>query len=315
MTRFLAAALCFTISTASAAGPPLEDMRWARPDADLFRLLSQTPGDCVGPVEKGEVYKVNVGAVAFRSPFLLGGVAARTGLSCNSCHRDGHDNPDFYLEGLSGAPGTADVTSSVFSKRRDDGVFNPIPIPTLVGVAGKATFGTSPPHGSIEDFVASAVTDEFDGEASPFLVGAVADYVSRFRSTYCPPRGLGVNVPLDLKYPRIALETAEEALRRGDASTAQFLLLAARGMLKRVDERFDREGLEQERAAIRSLSLAIEGARKRVIDEPGAAPDAVQSLALRLTRTEKLLREAEPHSLYDRDALRRRLETATEQAK
>ncbi len=315
MTRILAAALSLVFSTASAAGPPLEDARWARPDADLFRLLSATPGECVGAVAKEDRYKVDVGAVAFRSPFLFGGVAARTGLSCNACHRDGHGNPDFYLEGLSGAPGTADVTSSVFSEKREDGAFNPVPIPTLVGISGKATFGTSPPHGSIEDFIASAVTDEFAGKTAPFLVAAVADYVSRFRSGVCPPHGIGVNVSLDFKYPQIALETAQEALRRGDMATADFLLLAARGLLKRVAERFDGDGLENERAAIRALSADIENARKAIAADASSARGDVQSLALRLKRAETLLRESEPRSLYDRETLRRHLEAAREQAK
>jgi hypothetical protein len=315
MTRLLAAALSLVISTAFAAGPPLEDMRWARPDADHFLLLSAAPGECVGPVAREDRYKVDVGAVAFRSPFLFGGVAARTGLSCNACHRDGHGNPDFYLEGLSGAPGTADVTSSVFSEKREDGVFNPVPIPTLVGISGKATFGTSPPHGSIEDFVASAVTDEFAGETAPFLVAAIADYVSRFRSGACPPHGIGVNVSTELKYPRIALETAQEALRRGDMATADFLLLAARGLLKRVAERFDDASLGNERAALRSLSVEIENARNAIDADAETARGDVQSLALRLNRVEILLRESEPRSLYDRGTLRRHLETAREQAK
>ncbi|MGF7473737.1 hypothetical protein WFJ45_23635, partial [Salmonella enterica subsp. enterica serovar Minnesota] len=70
-----------------------------------------------------------IGRAAFNSPLLLGGQAARAGLSCASCHRNGRGNPDFHFPGISGAPGTADVTASLLSSHRGDGQFNPKPIP------------------------------------------------------------------------------------------------------------------------------------------------------------------------------------------
>lgn len=308
--RALPAALLLCCSSAFAAGPPLEDARWAHPDADLFRLLSATPGECLGPVDPQDAHEVKVGAVAFRSPLLFGGLAARTGLSCNSCHRDGHDNREFHLEGLSGAPGTADVTSSLFSRTREDGVFNPVAIPSLVESGVKSSFGTRAPHPSIDAFVADAVAEEFQGEAPAALIAALSTYVKRLRRVYCPPRGLGVNSDLELKYPRVALETALEAIRRGDPATADFLFASSRLLLQRVHERFDGAELENERASIASLSRSIGDLRASAAADPEAAMTSAPDVLRQFGKVQIMLRESSPKSLYDRDRLRRYLESA-----
>ena len=136
----------------------LSETQWNSVETDDFAFLSATPGECLAPaMDPEDQYRIEVGRAAFSSPFVFGGPAARSGLSCNSCHRDGHGNPDFYLDGLSGAPGTADVTSSLFSKTREDHVFNPMAIPTLIDIARKGAFGETAPQPSIHAFVASAV--------------------------------------------------------------------------------------------------------------------------------------------------------------
>nr|QQZ49991.1 hypothetical protein JKL49_25640 [Phenylobacterium glaciei] len=62
-----------------------------------------------------------------------GGQAARAGVACETCHRSGRSNPDFLFPGVSGPPGSADVTSSLFSSHRGDGIDDPVPIPDLSG--------------------------------------------------------------------------------------------------------------------------------------------------------------------------------------
>lgn len=305
-------ATAFAVLALAAAGLPIGDARWAHPDADLFRLLSATPGECLGRVEPADAYEVEVGAVVFRSPLLFGGIAARTGLSCNSCHRDGHGNPDFHLEGLSGAPGTADVTSSLFSKTREDGVVNPVAIPSLVDSGLKSSFGTHAPHPSIDAFVTDAVAEEFQGEAPRALIAALATYVKRLRHEYCPPRGLGMNSDLDMKYPRVALETGLEALRRGDRATADFLFASSRHLLQRVYERFDGAALEQERAAIVSLSRQIGDLRSAAAADPAAAMTAAEDVMRRFDVVKIMLRAAQAESLYDRGQLRQRLDDVSE---
>ncbi len=301
-------AAAFAVLALAAVGLPIGDARWTHADADLFRLLSATPGECLGPVDPKDAHEVNIGAVAFRSPLLFGGVAARTGLSCNSCHRDGHDNRDFHLEGLSGAPGTADVTSSVFSKTREDGVFNPATIPSLVDSGRKSSFGTRAPHPSIYAFVSDAVAEEFHGDAPEALISALAIYVKRLRREHCPPRGIGVNSDFDMRYPRVAIETAIEALGRGDDATADFLFASSRLLLQRAHERFDGADLEKERTAITSLSRSIGDLRASAQSDPAAARAMATDVLRRFGIVQIMLREASSKSLYDSDRLRQRLD-------
>jgi len=285
------------------AAASLEDASWARPGADIVSLLTTSPGECVkAPEGADEAYAFEVGRAAFRTPFLFGGTAARAGLSCNSCHRDGRDNPDFFLEGLSGAPGTADVTSSMFSKVREDGVFNPVAIPTLVDAVRKSSFGTVSPHGAIEAFVASAVDEEFGGAPPRAVVSAIAAYVGRLNSAHCPAspekRTLG-RAMLDVRH---ALLAAETALQKGEAETADFLLVAARDGLGRVHARMPGEKLREERAALTRLSAAIGAFRKDAETADAAALIDEFEAAFRVVH------RARRKTLYEPSVLERRLE-------
>ena len=101
---------CGFILAAALAGPASADdglstlTRWLAPGADVVARLTRSPGECLAPGDDDQArYLIAIGRAAFRTPFLLGGQAARGGLSCNACHIDGGDNPDFFLRGLSGA--------------------------------------------------------------------------------------------------------------------------------------------------------------------------------------------------------------------
>lgn len=237
----------------------LSEARWAAPDADLVRLLTESPGECVRPFgNDGGERPAEIGRAAFSSPLLLGGQAARGGLSCASCHVDGRGNKDFFLEGLSAAPGTADVTSSIFSKVRDDGVFNPVPIPSLVGVKGKALFGAHAKAPSLEAFIKGAVADEFAGAAitRPVLEGLVA-YIEQMTPEACPIAPQPVTPARAMNDVARTLAAAREAAGRGDAATADFLLVSAQAALGRVHARFPGERSERERAKLLELSSRV----------------------------------------------------------
>ncbi len=79
-----------------------------------------------------------LGKLLFNSPSLLGEKAVRIGLSCNSCHPNGHVNTSFYISGLSGEPGTIDLSNRFWRKGTEDGLFNPVPIPSLRNVSKTA---------------------------------------------------------------------------------------------------------------------------------------------------------------------------------
>src|SRR5690606_35041701 len=86
------ALLAVAASLASEPGLPLRAARWLAPGADPVAALSLAPPECLPPgSSRGgrRSLDIEVGRAAFRSPLLLGGQAARAGISCESCHRSG----------------------------------------------------------------------------------------------------------------------------------------------------------------------------------------------------------------------------------
>jgi hypothetical protein len=301
-----ASALFAAAFPASAEDPALSEAQWAHPQSDLLSVLTQAPGECLRPAENEETaYLVEAGRVAFRSPLLFGGTAARSGLSCNSCHRNGHDNPDFYLEGLSDDPGTADVTSALFSKTREDNVFNPLIIPTLIDAAKKDTFGASPAHPTLEDFISSAVETEFQGVASEDLIHAVSVYVGQLDSAFCPEEPEQRTVGQAIGDVESALKAAAGASQRGDGAMASFLLGAAQQELGRVYERYFNAGLEAEAVALTALSRKIADERSKTTN---AGTIELAPLFKSLTETETILTNSENRSLYNKDVLKSYIE-------
>ncbi|MCF8467179.1 MAG: hypothetical protein K9G33_07230 [Sneathiella sp.] len=103
------------------------------------------------------------GRLLFRSPQILGGKAVRIGLSCNSCHTNGHVNSGFYIQGLSDRPGRVDVTHRFWQAGFDDGVDNPIDIPSLRGVSNTAPYGAVNIFPDLPAFTRHVISDEFAG--------------------------------------------------------------------------------------------------------------------------------------------------------
>lgn len=162
--------------------------RWIAASSDPVMVLSREPTECLTwPTEPDKRLSVAIGRAAFRDPLLLGGQAARSGVSCESCHRAGRDNPDFHFPGVSGAPGTADVTSSLFSSHRGDGQDNPKVIPDLSVEKSRLKVAQDRASGDLEHFISGLVTQEFDGRQPPAAVLAgLADYVRALDPKACP---------------------------------------------------------------------------------------------------------------------------------
>ena len=88
-------------------------MLWVVKGADPGRALGSVPTECLKPApDPATALRIEVGRAAFRTPVLLGGQAARAGVNCETCHRDGRANPDFLFPGISDTPGTVDVTNA-----------------------------------------------------------------------------------------------------------------------------------------------------------------------------------------------------------
>lgn len=170
---------------------------------------------------------------------LLGGQAARLGLRCESCHRNGRNNPDFLFKGLSGPAGTADVTSFILSSHRGDHIDNPKPIPDLGGPKALLRIDQNAQNGALEGFIRGLVTEEFDGAPPPpAVLRGLAAYVRAQDPAVCAGRQEEpVTAETDLEDVAAAVAAAGEAWRRADRSSAVLMLQAARTRLGDIAER------------------------------------------------------------------------------
>jgi hypothetical protein len=218
------------------------------------------------PADPQVAYEVELGRAAFRTPLVLGGQAARAGIDCETCHRNGRNNPDFDFPGISGAPGTADVTTSVLSSHLNDGALAPRPIPNLSGPKAALATPQDPASRALEARIAEIDTQEFDGsQPPPAVLKGLAAYVRALSPSGCPAAATEpVTAAGALADVRRAVMAAIAALDHGDGPAAVVMLEAARSQLGDIDERYAGPALAPVR---RSLELAAS-------DLAGAAADA-----------------------------------------
>ncbi|SFK07368.1 hypothetical protein [Caulobacter sp. UNC279MFTsu5.1] len=286
----------------ATTGTPLRALRWLSPEADPVQVLGSAPTECLSPAPDAETaYRIEVGRAAFRSPLLLGGQAARAGLACESCHREGRSNPDFQFPGVSGRPGTADVTSSLFSSRRGDGIDNPKPIPDLSGPPAALKVSRAPEGRALEGFVHGLVVDEFDGaEPPPAVLDGLATYVRALSPAACPAQGRRPLRAADLiEDARRAARAGLAAQARGDTATAVVMVQAARSRLGLVFERYDGPDLAKPRADLLAADRGLADVLVRLRDRDPAAPVRLRAWLDRSDAWSRGLLAAEPRSLFD----------------
>jgi hypothetical protein len=240
--------------------------------------------------------------VAFEDPLLLGGQAARAGISCASCHNSARGNPAFVFPGISGEAGTADVTSSLFSSHRGDGEFNPKRIPDLTFDEPKIS-RVEP--GILEAFIRGLIVDEFDGEVPPKRVlDGLAAYIRSTNAKACPPSE-PLTVTFDLSRYGAALLTAKAALDQADQSTALAMIRAARSRLGIMAERFSGNDLEASRSSLIEAdeALAILQRLLRDGDESSAVNRSLQARLTNIDRWATPIKREASASLYNPERL------------
>lgn len=302
VTLAVALAALSGLALAADARLPLRAMAWVPPNADPVRIFAATPSECLRiPRDPAQALSVEIGRAAFRTPVLLGGQAARAGLSCESCHRAGRDNPDFQFPGASGPPGTADVTLSLFSSHRGNGVHDPKPIPDLSGP--RARLKVTP--ADLPGFIRGLIVEEFDGrEPPPTVLAGLTAYVAALGPAACPARPRAPETPAALlDDARRALRAAEASVKAADRPTAVLMIAAARAQLFLIDERYAGQPalVTRLRAAdgqLRDLQAAVRDGR----------PDAAQGLArwrAASTGLEAALAARQSASLFDPGRLKK----------
>lgn len=296
--------VAFGAATALAADArvPLQAMSWVPRDADPVRLFATQPTECLkAPADPAAARSVEIGRAAFRTPLLLGGQAARAGLTCESCHQAGRGNPDFQFPGASGEPGTADVTLSLFSSHRGNGVHDPKPIPDLSGPRARLKVASR----DLPAFIRGLIVEEFDGrEPPPAVLTGLANYVRALDPAACPAPGREAMSPGPLlEDARRALSAAEASLAEGDRPTAVLMIAAARARLFLIDERYAAQPAQVGRlraadARLAALQMAIREGRPE-------APLALARWRTSSTDLERALTARQRSSLFDPATLRR----------
>jgi hypothetical protein len=246
---------------ASAASPiPIRAARWIAPGADAAKLLSEKPSECLAkPASADQAYQIEIGRAAFNTPLLLGGQASRAGIQCESCHRGGRTNREFFFPHVSGKPGTADVTSSIFSSHRGDRIDNPKPIPDLSGPRASLKVSRDPKKPDLKNFIHGLVTAEFDGaEPPPAVLDGLAAYVRNLKPEACPANAVSaISLQSVMGDAVRAMRAGQAAMARKDAATAVLMVASARTQLGLIYERYQARSLEKERALLKDADLDL----------------------------------------------------------
>ncbi len=297
-----------SIGAAASAPLPLREAAWIAPDNRLSTLTLQPAACTMQPASDAELGRARTGYVAFNAPLLLGGQAARAGLSCASCHQNGRGNRHFLFPGLSGAAGTADVTSSLMSKHRGDGVFNPKAIPDLAMTRPKVD--RDPARRDLETFIRGLIVEEFDGpEPNAATLDGLALFVRLQVADGCDDKPEPVTLALDVGLLANAVMAAKSATQSRDADTARLMLTSARSALGRIHERYAGRALAGERAAIKKWDAELAILQSGTADGATTAQDLHDWMGLSLGAIRTELSGGEALSLYNPARLTKALAT------
>ena len=221
-------ALCWIIgaTAAQAQTPPVDesalgdtgilpaDARWLAPDTDVVAAFSRKPSEVLRTETSGGTpsFLVRLGRLAFRSPSVLGGVAGKLGLACDTCHPNGGANRDFFVPGVSDRPGNVDPSHGFWHSRGDDGIDNAVNIPALRGARFSAPYGWDGRLAELASFTRQVIVGEFGGPEPPSLtLDALVAYQLEFEIP--PARNLGVAGDLEVGAPAGA-QRGQDIFRR-----------------------------------------------------------------------------------------------------
>ena len=297
---------CIALGGAGPSASLPSEIRWLAPGADKIEALLFEPASCYAPARDPDTRTLeDIGRAVFASPSLLGGQAARAGLSCASCHSGGRTNPHFFFPGLSGAAGTADVTTSLLSEKRGDGQANPIPIPDLAAPRSAVKIPRED-GAALQAFIRGLIVEEFAGpEPAPRVLQGLAAYVRAINPQACPAKTRQRLTPAGAIEGIVeSVRAADAALAENDNAVAISLLAAARAGLGRLSERFPAEEDGPLRASLSSASQELALARELARSDPAQAHWQITLFLARTPSWADRVLAAAPHSLFDAETIR-----------
>lgn len=298
------------VATFPARPALLADLKWLGGRVDPVAALNQNVPEVLrrGSDAPGKAFSLALGRMAFRAPGLLGGMAAREGLTCQICHPGGRANSHFFIAGLSAQPGTVDTTTATFSQVLGDGVFNPIAIPSLEGVAASAPYGHDGRAATLDAFVHSVIEEEFAGRRpAPEIFAALMTYLLALAPAGTPaPKSRPVTLDQDLDAVLSDASVLDQALVLEKTEVSRFIIASLRHDLGRIAARFsiiqEEDGSARRRFA--SLSADLRTVRSLSVagrfDEARAALDAWRRA---MAAARPVLEAQEARSLYNPERL------------
>ncbi|HEX6959233.1 MAG TPA: hypothetical protein VF194_14720 [Ferrovibrio sp.] len=293
--RALLAVLLIATPDVAAAQSLRGALEWLPPGSLSVAALSSRPGEALDGGERQSFY-VEFGRLAFRSPDILGGRARKAGLSCQACHSNGFSTAEFFIPGLSDAPGRIDVSNSFWNLRGENRRDDPLTIPSLRGVKAKPRLGHDGRTASLREFTRRVIVTEFGGdEPAPVLLDALVAYEEALRPA--DPAREPITLEGDLGDLRRYLDALAVPLAEENMPVAGMIAQMIRGQLGIIDERFPEDeavhrvlaGWSRRLAQIATLAEAGEWPQARAARD-GLAADVLQPPAAFA---------AAPLSLYD----------------
>ncbi len=309
LIAFAAALAGFAASAAAQNASALREAAWLSADARLEALTTEPDLDrnallaAASAGKIGEQYDtvedmrqdLLVGEFLFKTPLLLGGQAAKAGISCNSCHVNGRDNPHFSFPAISDAPGTADTTHSFFSETLGNGIFDPVIIPNLTR-DGKVSHDLD--SRELERFIQTIVVEEFGGAMPQSgVIRPLSTFVRALRLSADEDSGSPASrsITRDLADVGAMAGLAATLADDGRAVSSNLLLAGARDRMQIIHERLlpgrhedERDWLVERSRALGEVQATLR--RQRIVGaqlaqwqaEFAAAPDfaAIESESL-----------------------------------
>ncbi|MEE9432688.1 MAG: hypothetical protein V3V15_00425 [Sphingorhabdus sp.] len=311
---FSAVGLLLIAGAVTAAGKPLlQAMAWLAPETHIAALsiepvtLNTIPS---GPdIDTADAEDWNShfrqGEALFRSPALLGGQAAKAGLSCNSCHVNGRGNRHFLFPGISGRAGTADVSNSFFSAKRHNGKFDPAVIPDLTS-PGKLSRDSM--SSDLENFIRDLIVEEFDGsEPGEEILNALADYVRNIKAPTDGPQNRPVTLKSHLENIDDALSSAQWDGVASSERGLHILIAAARHQLSGIHERFAGRKLRKQRQVLTKFAYRLGDIQKQSRSDRRLARNMIGNWRQDFHEAWPMLIRAETRSLYNQAKLEKAL--------
>lgn len=297
-TALFAFFLLLSIPAAAGAQSLSGAREWLPPGSLSLDALSLHPEEAQDGGTQQSFY-AEYGRLAFRSPLVLGGTAAKAGLSCQACHPNGFANEDFFIPGLSDAHGRIDVSHAFWNNRGENHREDPLTIPSLRGVKTKARLGHDGRGTSLREFTRRVIVTEFGGnEPDPTLLDALVAYQETLQPATAVDRA--VMLASDLADIGRHLNTLAVPLAEENAALSGTIATMIRGQLGFIHERLYGDDLVAARDIVEGWSRELEEiAGLAAAGQWRPARDRLTALHAAVAAPPAALANAGPQTLYN----------------